>query len=483
MLEKVNRLRKKYITDDSFVNHSVNYLIERFGVKGLSFIAIPIFTFLLSPDEYGQYVNFTAFASIFSVIWGINISSSLANIYLKEKDKFNSFLGSALLFTVFINILFIIVVLFLRSSIINAFSISEKEVYLLIFFLIGNNLYNYYIAYLKASQNSKQTRNFSYIKVIVTLAASIIIILSLNNNKYLGRIYGDLIGVLIIFIMSILPLLRLAKLNFKYEHIVFIFSFGFALIPYALSNQIIISSDRILIKNLCSNSDAGLYGFAYNISLILSMIINATNAAWIPIFFKNYNKKQYKEINKKFKIYTLIVFYVILTFILFNKEFVQLISNERFHSSIGIIHVLAISHIFIFLFTIYSQFFLYKRKIGGLLIVSLLSASINIILNYLLIPQYGYKVAAFTTLISYFILSSLLYLILKYKLKVNFFSLKRIIPEILLVVITYGVYVIIIETINNNFIEFLLKGVVFIVLSYFAFQFFKKEKNGKRIRS
>ncbi len=54
-----------------------------------------------------------------------------------------------------------------------------------------------------------------------------------------------------------------------------------------------------------------------------------------------------------------------------------------------------------FIYTMYVNVEQYLKKTTGMALASVLAAAINVALNYVLIPKFGYLVAAYTTLIGY----------------------------------------------------------------------------------
>jgi O-antigen/teichoic acid export membrane protein len=63
---------------------------------------------------------------------------------------------------------------------------------------------------------------------------------------------------------------------------------------------------------------------------------------------------------------------------------------------------------------IYNFFLYYSKKVKLFYISFLTTAIVNFILNLILIPKYGYQVAAYTTLTSYIVLFSATYLVCKF---------------------------------------------------------------------
>jgi len=76
----------------SFLKDSWNYLSAEIATKGLAFISIPIFTRLMSPEEYGVLNVFASLAGLLIPFVTLNVSVSLGRYYFeKDKSDFSEF--------------------------------------------------------------------------------------------------------------------------------------------------------------------------------------------------------------------------------------------------------------------------------------------------------------------------------------------------------------------------------------------------------
>jgi O-antigen/teichoic acid export membrane protein len=78
-----------------------------------------------------------------------------------------------------------------------------------------------------------------------------------------------------------------------------------------------------------------------------------------------------------------------------------------------------LGYVFIFLYTLYANYAFYYKKVWFITFFTVISGIVSVVLNYILIPKYGYKFASVSALISYFILFSLHYINVKYILKIK----------------------------------------------------------------
>jgi len=121
---KIIKMIKNFLSHD-FVKHSKNYLIADFFNKALGFAAIPIFTRLLLPEEYGIIAIFMSIISIFTVLMSVNLHGALAIKYYEKENDFDEFVGSNILFILILNFFLITLFFIFREYIASFFSISS----------------------------------------------------------------------------------------------------------------------------------------------------------------------------------------------------------------------------------------------------------------------------------------------------------------------------------------------------------------------
>ena len=90
------------------------YTVGNILIKGVSFFSIPIFTHLLLPDEYGSYNVFMSYASIATIMFGLEIHVSLKNAKYDFNGEFEYFSSTCCLLVVLVASCAFFVLFFLR---------------------------------------------------------------------------------------------------------------------------------------------------------------------------------------------------------------------------------------------------------------------------------------------------------------------------------------------------------------------------------
>ena len=93
-----------------------------------------------------------------------------------------------------------------------------------------------------------------------------------------------------------------------------------------------------------------------------------------------------------------------MIFICFSEILITNFFDERYIYSISTVNIIASSVYFVLVYTLIANFQFYFEKTLIISISTIFIALINIALNLIFIPKYGYNAASFSTLFSYSLL-------------------------------------------------------------------------------
>lgn len=468
LLTKIEKIRK-----NNFFNHSKNYLIADFFNKALAFITIPIFTRLLLPEEYGILAIFSSIISIFTILMGMNFHGAINRKYYEKDNEFYSFLGSNIIFILIVNIIFISVCFILRNSLSSFFSIDSKLFFTAIIISSFSFFIQMELTYLQASQQSKKYARISIIRNIFITIVAIIWVYLLNESKYLGKIYAQLIVIGIISCFVIYKLIKISEFKWKNEHIKYSLYFGIPLIPHALSGFILAQFDRVIINQISGSYETGLYSFAYNVGMIMNVFVLAINKSWVPVFYENLKNNTYRKIQILAEKSSEIVFLVALGLIFFSKEIILIMADEKYFKALEIVPIIIFSAIAKYWYTLFANYAFYNKKTSLISLFTFFAGFINVCLNYLFIPKYGYISAAWTTLVSYIILFLLHYINVKWILKIEIIKIYNMLKQLICFVIVVFIFEFIKVYLNNIFYNMFFK-ILFLIIFYIILKLIKR---------
>lgn len=474
MFNKLNGISKGLKEAPFFetLKHTKNYLISSVANEGLKFISVPVFTYLLTPEDYGIINIFGSYVSIFSIILVLNLNGAVSRYYYEEKDDFKQFLGFSVALVGCLFSFSIAGILIFQEQISKWIELPVSVIpYFIPAVLMGITSSLFRQVY-QPKKETKKIRRYSVTSTYVGFLLAVGFILLQKDQLYLGRLKGDVVVFLIFGLLMMRDVLKYTSFRFKFneEHFKYIIKFSIPNIPYLLSGLILSQFDRIMINSINGSAAAGLYSFAYNIATLQLMVSNSLHYAWTPDYYAYMNRANYQKMDKDSSLIIKIITLSVIVLILFAKEIGTLLSPVSYHAALNVIPIVLIGHFFIGLMPFNKNPIQYAKKTYITAATTLSAGVLNIVLNAVFIPKYGYIAAAFTTLVSYVYLYIIEMIISKYVLKYHIYPPGKLKVEFLIlggVVLLY--YFLFSAKADFSFLDLFLKIVLIVVVSIILF--------------
>ena len=379
--------------------------------RGLSIITIPIFTRLMSTEQIGVVSLFNSWNAIITIFTTLSLTSGGFSIAMKDfGDKREEYISSILFLTTILSFIVLIIYILMPSFWANLTGLSNK---LLIIMLIG-----FFLSPAREFWLAHQRYEYKYVKsslIIISSALlssiiSIIVVYFIKDNQAYYRILSTCTITYFVALILYVYIFYKGKKFISIKYWKYSLFLSLPLVGHSLASQVLSASDRIMISKIIDNNALGIYGTIYTISSISTMVWSAINASYVPFLYQNIGKKN-KSIKSTSFILLLLYSLIAIICILFAPEIVMLITTPKYYEAIYIMPPIAAGVYFISISNMYSNILIYLKKTKYIMYSSIVAALLNLLLNYIFINKYGYIAAAYTTLVSYIIMSCLLYCI------------------------------------------------------------------------
>mgnify|MGYP003301596993 CR=1 FL=1 len=408
----IKKLLNKYKEMPLQVKASLWFLICAFLQKGISFITTPIFTRILTTEEYGQYNVFNSWLGIITVIVTLNLSSGVyVQGLVKFEDRKNKFTSALQGLTMTLLFVWLIIYLIFHDFWNNLFSLSTAQILLMFVIIWTTAVVSFWSA--------EQRVEFKYRKlVVITVAVSIlrpalsILLIQISDDKVTARIVGMAVINVVAYTGLFVDQMRRGKKFFSADTWKYVLAYNIPLIPHYLSNTVLNSSDRIMISRMVGTSEAGIYSLAYSVSMIMSMFNQALTQTIEPWLYKKMKEKQIQDIPSVAYPSFILIAIVNLLLIAFAPEIVAIFAPPAYYDAIYIIPPVAMSVYFIFIYYFFVTFEFYYEKTRYITLATLASATSNILLNFVFIKMFGYYAAGYTTLICFMLYAGFHYIMM-----------------------------------------------------------------------
>ena len=410
------------------------YLICNIILKSVSFFTFPIFARLLSLEDFGlvsMYASYMGFVSIFTSLYLQYGTFSTAMVKF-ENDK-DGYLASASGFLILLTSIYLIIMFIFGNTFSNLLNISKFLLILMGIDSLCGNIVGVFIARERFDYKYKVVVFITLIVFFVGIILGLILVLNMEDRG-IARILSTasiniVLGIIILFII----LSRSNKLyNKEYFH--YIISFNIPLLPYYFSQLIFGQSDRIMIDKMVGRDSVALYEVGNKLATVVIVVLNSINSTFVPWVFRSIKNNNFEKIRFVSKGIAVGLASILLILILIYPEALNLLFGDKYTGSLYVIPPIAMSLLFQYFAQLFINVDFYCEEKLYLVISSFLSAIVNIVLNYLFIPRFGFVVAAWTTLISYIIFALCGYITMnmakkKHNIENNIYDIKFIIIQ------------------------------------------------------
>ena len=463
-------------TNKKALHAGIGYTIGNILVKGISFISIPIFARLLSVNDYGIVNTVGAYVSLMSIVLGLAVHSSIKNAKIDYDGDVTKYVSSIVLLPMLNTLLFTIIVLAFRKYLSNILALNES--YLLILIVaesFGMYMITFYNCILAIDYSYKKYMCLSIIYSLANIVLSIIFILTVCNEKrWLGRIAGTTISALFVACYILYNIFKKSKPQFSGRYWKYALKISLPIIPHGLSQIVLSQFDRLMINQVIGSAEAGLYSFAYNIGTIFQVIANSLDTAWTQWFFDQKKEEKYSTIQKTADIYCGLVSLGAIALMFISPELIIFLGGVKYKESIAVTFPVLLAMYYAYMYNFPSSIEYYYKKTNLIAIGTMMAAGVNILLNAIFIPKYGFVAAAYTTVFCY-LLYYFLHIIFSRKIQKN--AIYNIKHQMCFLLIVTGSMFLGLKLMNNILIRYILLIIEMVGIGAVVFVKRKELKN------
>ena len=278
----------------------------------------------------------------------------------------------------------------------------------------------------------------------------------------------SLIDILLIFQSNIMRWIKFQKVEWTF--LLPIFKYGIPIAATSLSAWIINQSNKFIMNSIKGFHEAGIVGVGYGLTLPLLMTMFAIiTVAAIPRIINMYEEKiDVRPIISRFTGYYLLFSLPLVTVMaLYATDYVNIFANAKFASAFHLIPYFAFGTFFLALTDYTTLQYHLANKTYIDFIIKLISGIVGVVLNVMLIPEYGLVGVGIATLSAnflYFLLSIIIVLPnLRLRLPVSMLA------KMLISAIPFGLLYVLFEHENIGYpILKMLSLLIVFYLSYWA---------------
>ena len=441
MIDFIGLYWKKFLDMPVAAKAALVYLFGMVLQRALGFITTPIFTRFMTAEEYGAASVYYTTEQMLGIVAMFCLGAGWMDIGFQDyKEKRHEFVFSMLVLSNVITVITGIGV-FVGYPWIKEFLRVEPMLLIVMFvnFFFSPAML-FWLREERFAYHYKWPAVFSIGSSILSTIVVVAVLLNLSFNRLYERILGAALPLLVFYIGFYFHIAKRVgyKVVVKYWRPAVLFNLP--LIPHYLSLFFLGGSDRLMIAALVGEREAGFYTLSYTVATLVMMVWTAVNSSLVPFIINCYEEKNYPKISNT--VLPILTFFgVICTFIaLLAPEVIKILATEEYLEAVYIVPPVICGAFFSLLYYLFTNILYFMKKPQYVMIASISTGVLNIGLNYLFIPMYGYIAAGYTTLLCYLLQAVMDYLVSYYFLRTNVYDMKYLTCiSIMVIVLSFGV--------------------------------------------
>lgn len=398
------------------------YTISNIGVKATAIITTPLFTRLLSTSDYGISSTFSSWYTLLVVVFSLNLEPSVGRAKLDYPNDLGKYVGSIQTLSGIFSVALIAVSLLFIKPLSKFMELEYLALAVLGVYLVFSPAVILAQARYRYEYKYKENILILLYTTLFTALLSIALILLLKQDKWIGKIIGTAFPTVLLGAMFWIACAKRQELSFNKEYYRYALAISLPMIVHALSLNLLAQSDRVIITKYIGTEATGIYTLAYQYAILIQIIMNAINQAWQPWFHDNLFAGNEQLIKEKVKPLTILVCFVGLGCVSLAPEAIAILGPVEYRSGVWAVPPVVLGVYCQSLYSNYLNIELHLKKTKYLSYGTIIAAGVNLGLNILFVPRYGFVAAAYTTLFSYMLLFGIHYAITRFVLKVKLYD-------------------------------------------------------------
>lgn len=378
------------------------FTISNFILQGLQFILLPLYSNLITPEDYGLIGTINTTAYLIGIVASLNIFSAIGKYYFecKSDDEVCDLYSKITKGTVYIASGSCTATIILGLILFRTFEWKGYEGFLLA--IVAKYLlcyYNLFQSLYIAKQMAKTIATSTVMCSLVNLLGTYICV-SNFENKILGYFIGTMLSAIVGFMFFIICTKKYL-VNTSISGLRKYIKYSTAQIASSLSFWIINTSDRYVLSGIRGSRETGIYNMASNFGTVHNIIVMSYNNVYVPNTFNNLenNDGQIKQ-KELMYVYFIINIWSCSGLLVLAGDIVKYLNPSYWNCYEPAIILLAASFV-TGIMQIYNGIVSFYvpilRKKNAIIVCG---ALINIILNFMLIPRHGAVGASVATLVA-----------------------------------------------------------------------------------
>ncbi|QKY70299.1 lipopolysaccharide biosynthesis protein [Lentibacillus sp. CBA3610] len=438
----------------------------------LGLLTTMVTTRILPPDAFGQFSMFDLFLKVGMILTVFGTDQAFIRFFYEEEpEKRGALLYNSLRVPILTTVLMIVITLIFYKPITN-FMIGDADFSFAIVFIIGiiaQLLFRYAQLVIRMQQKGNLYSLLQILQRVFNLLF-IFIVFFIIGSSFKVLVFSKVMTFIILVVVGIYfgrqfwnpKNLKVKNVKHSQSEVI---RFGTPFVFTIFITWLLESFDKIAIRQWADFDELGLYAAAMRLVALVMVLRQTFSTFWTPVAYEKFeNKPDDRDFFRYISTAVAFVMFLVAILSIAGKDIIVILLGGEYKEAASIMPFLVFMPIFYTISETTVMGINFYKKTQWHLVIAGIACGVNILGNWLLVPEFGAIGASFSTAFSYIIFFSL-----RTQISLKYFKVKYPLFKIyfmVLVVMAYAVYSILITDFWVNILMAIVPLIILIVVFY-----------------
>ncbi len=274
------------------LGHTIVYMTALVLNRGAAFLLVPVFTrvWVDDPASFARWDLCTTTLLLIYPVLDFGMAGALMRFYHEydtESEQRRVF-NTSFFFVLGLHVVLLLIGFALARPLASlVFNEPDEENLIRMVLVLGSvtALGKQGLSILRAAHRSITFAVLNVLRGVVGPLAIILFVVFLQQGVA-GALWGDLVGLTVMGILSFFVLRQWIRLEFSFSQLGPMLRFALPLIPMGISAMVLMISDRYFLSRWVGLEGMAPYSLGFKVAMIMSLFTQALQLSWVPAAFQ-----------------------------------------------------------------------------------------------------------------------------------------------------------------------------------------------------
>lgn len=388
--------------ENTLIKNTIIVTIGKICTQLVSFFLLPLYTALLSTEEYGVVDLLNTLVNLIVPIFIMQMDQGIFRFLIENRDKEEK---KNQLITVTMYFMAVQIVLYTAFFFLASPWIHNEYKYFLLSNMIAALLSTVMLQISRGLGDNFRYSVGSFLAGSITVVLNVVFIAGMRLGAYgmLAASFAGNMACAVYLMIKLRIFQRIRKEYYSKQILIMLLKYSIPLVPNVISWWVITASNRIIISFFMNLSANGIYSAANKFSGVIVTLYSVFNLTWTESAAVNIDSEDRDSFFSKILEQVILIFGSVCLLVISFMPFVfPIMINEKFQEAYPQIPILMVATVFNILISYFGSVYVARKLTKEIAKTSVFAAGINIGINALLINYIGLFAASLGTAIAYF---------------------------------------------------------------------------------